>query len=200
MSKNTAAAKSSKSSTAAKAAPKAPTTKAITPPALPVVANATKKLTREEWRALSPEQKRARKEAKRASTSGAGKLLSSLSRMEKMGRNISAALSGDEAAQATARKVLGQLGELRETLEALPEDWQPARKASSAGTREARFKVGDRVAIAEKRRSAYEGLIDDMENLVVVTLAQKRAVLDAGGVRIVLPLNMIVPAKATDGE
>lgn len=199
MSKNTAA-KSSKSSTAAKAAPKAPTTKAITPPALPVVANATKKLTREEWRALSPEQKRARKEAKRASTSGAGKLLSSLSRMEKMGRNIASALAGDEASVATARKVLGQLGELRETLEALPETWQPARKATGTGTREARFKVGDRVAIAEKRRSAYEGLIDDMENLVVVTLAQKRAVLDAKGVRIVLPLNMIVPSKATDSE
>jgi len=184
--KNTKAAVS----TSTKAPAPQKTSRPVAVPALPAE---LPKLTREQWRALSPEEKRARKEAKRASAAtGVAKLKSSLTRAQKMVRNIERAL-GEEAAAGDARKALALLNELGESLTALPDGWKPTR--STTPTREARFKVGDVVAIAEKRRAAYEGLIADMDALTVERLAGKRAVVNAGGVRLVLPLNMIVPAK-----
>lgn len=174
-------------------------------PAVPVaiegsVTDPTRKLTREEWRALSPDEKRARKEAKRTNRPElAARFAKNMTRFARRISKLSAMIDKNAhtdlaRALTTAREALH---EAAVGYEALPTGWQPLK--SEGVQREAKFGVGDMVDIHAKRRSNYDGLLDadEMTGLRITKVAGKRLVVQTeSGTRLFLPSNAVVRSAA----
>jgi hypothetical protein len=160
------------------------------------------KMTREEWRALSPDEKRATRVARRANRPNpAPRLGKTIARMARQCDKVADMLRKDEIgvemdaayALVMARSALTRVVE---AFAALPADWRPLGH-SAVGT--SKFGAGDFVQIAEKRRSSFVGLLeaDEMLELRVVKVVGKKLVLQTeGGTRLVLPANIIVRQAA----
>lgn len=170
------------------------------------VTNPARKLTRDEWRGLSIEQKRARKDAKRASRPEMKARLAK--NMERFARRVSKVLgmmdvdSVDSEVQETIQALTSAKRNLLHASEAireLPQDWTPAtpRAAGAAAKAKApRISEGDMVMIAEKRRASYEGLLssEDMTSLRVLKIHGKRAVVTCSLGQMFMPMNILVIA------
>ena len=173
-------------------------------PAIPMategsITDPKRRLTREEWREMSPEEKRARREARAAARPGvSARLAKNMDRFARRCRKVLAMLGeGDETENARLQmsRAVVSLAAAQEAFAELPVGWQPTRRAGAE--REAKFAIGDFVSIHEKRRGNYDGLLDadEMSDLRVIKIAGKRLVVQTeGGTRMFLPTNAVVRA------
>ena len=162
----------------------------------------TRKLTREEWRALSPEIKRARKALKRTSRpSLAPRLAKNVERLARRIRKIGQMVRGADAEipeinlHTDLHLALTVLERAVEGLAALPSGWKPLETKTGTAAASTRLAVGDFVAIAEKRRESFAGLVEaeEMLQLRVVAINGKRVIVQTeGGTKMVLPINVVV--------
>jgi len=160
----------------------------IEAPALPAI---TEKLTREQWRLLTPEQKAARKLARAKDRPNArARLTRTTGKLARRAARMSSIFEG-EIGKAFAA-VGAQLQALVEDIHDLPETWTP-NKVGGAST--PRLAPGDIVRIHEKRRAAFEGLLeaDELDGLRVVKIVGKRLVCKTeSGVKLTLAANVVV--------
>lgn len=168
-----------------------------TTPVVEVQATAAKrvKMTREEWSALSPDEKRTLREARRANRpSPAPRLAKNMTRLVKRLTRVRAMFGTSDVEVTCADQITGAINNLTftaERLEALGTDWKPVARTGGATSR---FEAGQFVQIAEKRRASFEGLLeaDEMLELRVVKVVGKKLVLQTeAGTRLVLPQNVI---------
>lgn len=163
------------------------------------VTDPNRKLTRDEWRALSPEEKRTRKDAKRANRPAVAARLAKncdrlARRLGKMGQMLNTSNDGDAAIHGALLIAAANILVARDNYLALPSDWAP-KTTSTYVAKGPKFAVGDTVAIHAKRRAAYDGLLSEAEmvSLKIVKVAGKRVVVVTEGMtRMFLPLNAIV--------
>lgn len=161
---------------------------------------APRKLTREEWKLLSPEEKKAARAAKRANRpSPAPRLGKNMARLVKRLARVVSMIdaSKDGSEEQAAAECLGNARNLLDAaaghFENFPANWKPVARAARGETT-SKFEAGQFVQIAEKRRASFEGLLeaDEMLELRVVKVVGKKLVLATeGGVRMVLPQNVI---------
>lgn len=188
--KNNTAAKTNTTTTSAKIA---------APPAPPAVT--TEKLTREQWRALSPEEKAARKLARAATRpSPKGRLTRTTSKLSRRAGRLSSIFGGDIGKNFA--QIAGMLAALSEEIAELPADWKPAGSTSGAASTP-RFAVGDIVAVHPKRRDSFAGLLEanELDGLRIVKIVGKRCVAQSeSGTRLTLALNTIARPAAPKAE
>ena len=169
------------------------------PPAPPVEVKVEKvldltdpkrKLTAEERELLTPEQKKARRLARKKSRPPVsarlarqiGRFIKRVSRIEQM--------TGGGKAASEALKLLG------DHVVALKPDWKPgavSEKAAPAG-----FEQGSVVRFRDSKQAQYEALLskEDMERLVVQQVLDKRLILlSPSGAKLFLPSAHFEAAK-----
>lgn len=183
----------------------------VKPPSMPTetvdpstleVTDPRRKLSKDEWRALSPEQKKTRRAAVRAGRAPVKDRLSKAvgkiaRRTERLAKIFSTEPSLHEAFVNTARVLRAVSGEIGE----LNGDWKPTKVAGRGEPREAKFREGAIVRLVEKHRPQYEGLIevDEMTGLRVDKVQGKNVrVVTESGVKMFLPANRL-EADGTQG-
>lgn len=174
--------------------PKAPkgTSKKIAATDAPPIPQAPERLSREEYQALSPEEKKAYREARRAARASWGvRQARTLERATKRLKALAGVLPEElEAKRLAAFEALTELTPALREFKGAPK---------GAIEKAAKFAEGQMVSVIEKRRSAYEGLIENMDALKVVQVSGKRLVLESSeGIRMVLPTNMVKAAPVTE--
>jgi hypothetical protein len=159
----------------------------IEAPALPAI---TEKLTREQWRLLTPEQKAARKLARaKDRPSARARLTRTTQKLARRAARMSSIFEG-EIGRAFAT-IGAQLQVLVEDIHDLPETWTP----NKVGVSTPRLAPGDIVRIHEKRRASFEGLLeaDELDGLRVEKIVGKRLILRAeSGLKLTLAANVVV--------
>lgn len=113
-------------------------------------------------------------------------------RLKKL-RALATGTAEEQAIAELASAVMEAMTDLTPKLHAF--EGTPSSVAKAA-EKVAKFEPGTVVSVIEKRRAAYEGLIENMDKLVVKTVSGKRLVLESTeGIRLVLPTNMVRPVK-----
>lgn len=168
----------------------------ITAPALPTAVSLDK-MSREEWRALTPEQKAARKAARAANRpSVRARLARTVGKLVRRIGRLSSIFAGQDGVTDELARAKAALDGALDTIALLPQDWTP-KSVAVPGT--PKLAVGDIVAIHPKRRSAFEGLLEanELDGLRVTKIVGKRLVCQAeGGTKITLAINTIVKTAA----
>jgi hypothetical protein len=155
-----------------------------------------RRLTREEWRKLPPEEKAARKAAARAARPApVARLTRNTLKIAKRVERVAAMFP---AGSKTNTDLLGAVGLIRAAstdISELPADWRPT---TASAARSARIEVGAICSIHEKYRAEWVDLLgaDEIDGLRVVRLVKKNVLLQSeSGTRITLPSNKLVISK-----
>jgi len=153
------------------------------------------KLTREEWRALTPEQKAARKLAKKANAPALkARLARTVGKLVRRVERLRSIFEGEDAVTDELAIASVALHGALNGVDALSNDWKPAAGSANA-TSTPRLNVGDLVDVHPKRRSSFEGLLDanELTGLHVLKVVGKRYVVQSeSGTRLTLAVNQIV--------
>jgi hypothetical protein len=156
--------------------------------ALPVT-DPRRRLTSEERKALTPDQRKARKAAILARRGPAkGRFHKLVLRMHKRAAQIAARLDGSGDAAQDASGAAHALKQLAGAIDALPADWKPA--AGKGAARAPKFEPGTMVQIKKELRERYTDLIpaDELDGLVVVACKGSEALVRAeGGTKLFVP-------------
>lgn len=178
--------------------PKNNTAKKTTAPVMPArkeldVTDPRRKLTRDEWKGLTKEQKATRKAARQAAR-GPVK-----ARMTKLVLQVSKRLerlSGKFEAEKPIQTALAQTSSILRTLSSdideLPNTWSPSGRAPKHN-----LTAGMHVVLVEAKVAHYEELLgDDIGELEVISAVGKRVVVKTvkGGVRLFLEARHIKAA------
>ena len=164
-----------------------------------VAAPVKKALSRDEWKSLSPDERKARRLARREARRSSGMAAVYAKNLTRFATRLAKIYYGVDPQSVLGidlKDAIDSLSSAHAGFAKLPADWVPARRDSSI-PKAARFAEGMSVQIAERRRSAYEGLLDasDMANLTVVKVAGKRLVVETkSGVRLFLPVASVAVA------
>ncbi|KKM86078.1 hypothetical protein LCGC14_1282620 [marine sediment metagenome] len=142
--------KTAKRSTRRKA-PKPPTPEELD------VTDPRRKLSKEERQSLTPEQKKARRQAARDARGPAKvQIGAQLAKLETRLGKIVARLADSDASEA-GETFIKALRVLRSDVAELSDDWKPSR---ARGPVTSRFVEKQKVVLKEKKRAQYEGLLD----------------------------------------
>ena len=165
------------------------------PPVVPTgsglaITDPNRKLSRDEWRALSTEEKAARKSA-RSATRGPAKqrYTAKVGNVIKRAERLLPVLVGTDAHKHISHAIVA-LKAGREEVADLPATWQPAGATTGA----APIEPGAMVNIRDTARAAYAGLLEPAEMVglkVVKSLGSKLIATTAAGVRMVIARNRI---------
>ena len=208
--------------TAKKTASKPATTKAAAkptttakPPALPVeqprtelpVTDPKRKLTKEELRALSAEDRAARRANIRAGKAPAkARIARNIEKTAKKMERLSRLFANDPALKTAMETAVKNMRSVVMDMDDLDESWRPATKlGNGAGGKAARvaasLAVGDTVQVVEKKRAQYAGFIDaaDISKLTVHRITGNKVVVVApsDGSKLFLPANVVEKVVAT---
>lgn len=171
-----------------------------TMPTMPTlgVTDPKRKLTREEWRALSPADRSARKAATRASRPELKTRLSRVSaKMSKRALRLATTFAGVAGVEESLRNAAMLLGASSLEMSTLPDGWRPAGRGNEP--KAPKFQTGQAVKITASQRANYEGVIeaDELDDLTVVAVKGKQVVVrTAGGTRMFLPIKAIETLSA----
>lgn len=162
-------------------------------------------LTKEQRKALSPDEKKARRASKRAAR-GPWKLRAikttqrMIRKIERFAKAFSGVESVDEDHFTTA---VAHLKEAVEEMAELPDAFTP--KGSSGGGTRYEFTVGQIVQMSESKREQYAGYVpeESMGELQIVGAGNKRVVVEAttkGGakIRLFLPAGHVKPVASVE--
>ena len=149
------------------------------------VTDPKRKLTRDEWKGLTKEQKRARKAARSAQRGPAKQrfvklVLRYAGRFERFGKLFE---KDQEIAKSLASLVTDARG-VASDIDELPESWMPAGKVAKHN-----FTAGMRVVLSEAKAKEYaETLGEEVGELEILNAVGRRVVCKAvkGGVRFFL--------------
>lgn len=163
------------------------------------VTDPRRRLSKEERKALKPDERKARKAAILAKRGPAkGRYHRLVVKTAKRFSKIASMLAGSEQhaeAVETAKKILDFAG----TLDGLPADWKPARAGASAQT--AKFAPGDMVQIKPDQRGRFDGLLpkDELDGLVVVQCKGREVLVRSeSGTKIFVQTKVIEAAGAVE--
>lgn len=157
------------------------------------VTDPARKLTRDEWKGLTKEQKAARK-AKRQAARGPVKarivklVLRYAARFDRLGK----AFENDKPIQEALGKMSTGLRGVSSDIDELPDTWAPAGRKPQHS-----FTAGQHVQLVEAKVAHYAELLgEDIGEMVVVQAAGRRVVVKTvkGGVRLFLEARHIKAA------
>jgi len=195
MSQKKANAKAAEKPAVVKRTPGIPGVKAVNTDTsdLPIT-DPRRKLTKEERKALSPEDRKARRAAKQANRAPYAMRTSLLLTKfaNKLGK-ISKMLSENKEIAESVHGCAEMLRDATIDLQELPEDFRPAKLRDEAIT----YKPGSFVRLTDAKQEQYAELLDekDMVGLKVISQTGKNVALEAphSKIRIVLPAGHVRP-------
>ena len=142
---------------------KAPAVPAIDTKALPVT-DPRRKLSKEEIKALTPEQRKARRTARMATRGPANKRVAKQFEQRVKGLDRFLRVLEGTPVVAELTKAIASLRGVAADLGDLPADWKPG----SGGGGGTSFGIGDKVRIREKRIAEFEPMLEEEAKAVMV--------------------------------
>ncbi len=142
------------------------------------------KLTRDEWRSLSKEEKAARKAARRATRgetgNAKGRALRSLVLVDRIFARLHTRLEGFGDIQAQMKMVGVSVKQIALTLEReVPTEWKPAKLASKSLRHV--YAIGDVICVRAHAKKHFDGIVEESQlgTLKVVAAGEKRLIVVA---------------------
>ena len=189
MSKSNKSAKSSVVKSAPVSAPVLPDTTSLP------ITDPKRRLTREEWKTMTPEQKAERKLARKATRGPVrDRFVKGIARTAGRFAKLAKRFEGTalHVQFIDAEKVLRNLaGDVSE----LPDGWTPSGKGPRFS-----LEAGTIVVLVESKLATYKDVLGDDETLTVKKVVGKRVVVEtADGVKLFLPTGHVKPAPTVEG-
>lgn len=155
------------------------------------VTDPRRKLSREEWKDLSKEQKAERKQARQAARGPIkARMVKIVLKLAARAERLSRAFDAEKPIQEALLENAKTFRLISSDVDELADGWVPSgRKVQHS------FKVGDRVVMVQAQIANYENLLgDDLGELEVMNAVGKRVVCKTvkGGVRLFLPAKHIM--------